>query len=392
MRIVHIITRFVSGGADENTLLTCNHQAALGHDVWLVHGAEVADRMLRLMDDRVTAISLPSLVRDVHPVKDLAALARLARFFRRTRPDVIHTHTSKAGVVGRIAAMTVLDAKVVHSVHILPFTGEPLPKRLVYLALEKAATVRTDAFIDVSEGMRDLCLENSLGTPANHHVIFSGMDVESFCCAEPAGDLAGIRRDGNEILLGYVAVLERRKRHRELVASLRPLLSSRANVHLVLAGEGPERPALEEAISAAGLEKQVHIFGFREDIPRFIAACDLCLFASEREGLPRSIVQYAIAGKPIVATYLPGIERIVREGKNGHVVGEQDFDGFSAKIENLVADAGRRSAFAATSAALDLSDWDAGEMVERIQQVYEGISPAASRVNVAAPSTGMPTA
>ena len=374
MRIVHIITRFVSGGADENTALTCNRQAEMGHEVWLVHGAAFSERMLEMTDERVKVVPLPTLVREVDPLRDIRALGALAKIFRRIRPDIVHTHTSKAGIVGRMAALCVPSAKVIHGVHILPFTGERWPKRFLYVVLEKAAALRTDAFIDVSEGMRDLCLAYALGSEANHHVIFSGMDVEGFRHAAPADDLQALRTGEDEVLIGYVAVLERRKRHRELVQSLIPVLRAHPHAHLVLAGEGPERPVLESMISQAGLERQVHLCGFRNDIANAIAACDLCVFGSEREGLPRSLVQYALAGKPIVATHLPGIERIVREGENGYVVSEQDFAAFSQKVDNLVSDAARRDAFARASAALDLSEWDARTMVDRIQDVYAGVS------------------
>lgn len=370
-RVVHVITRFVNGGADENTLLTCNHQAEAGHSVWLVHGDEFTDRMVGLLDPRVTVVALPSLVREVSPLKDLAALIRLTRFFLRVRPDIIHTHTSKAGIIGRLAAFAAPRAKVVHGVHILPFTNEPFAKRMLYLVLERLAALRTHAFIDVSEGMRDLCLEHSIGTEANHFVIRSGMDIESFRRAEPADDIAAIRRAvPAAVLIGYVAVLERRKRHRELFDTLLPLLERHDRVFLVMAGDGPERRMLEALVEARGLSERVFILGFREDVARVVAACDICVFASQREGLPRSLVQYAIAGKPIVAAWLPGIERVVRHEENGYVVPSDDFAEFFTRVEALVSDPEIRLRFAAASAATDLSEWDARAMTDRIEQVY----------------------
>lgn len=371
LRVVHVITRFVNGGADENTLLTCNQQAEAGHRVWLVHGDEFTERMTGLLDPRVDVVEVSSLTREVSLLRDMAALGSLVRLFRHIDPHVVHTHTSKAGIAGRLASLAVPRAKVVHGVHILPFTSEPFAKRMVYLGLEKLAALRTDAFIDVSEGMRDLCLDHSLGTHANHFVIRSGMDVERFRHAAPADDIVALRRaTEGALVVGYVAVLERRKRHRELLQAMLPLLERHAGICLVMAGDGPERQGLEQIVAERDLSHRVRILGFREDVERVLAACDVCVFASQREGLPRSIVQYAIAGKPVVASWLPGIERVIRHEENGYVVPSDDFDGFAGKVEALVLDEKLRKTFSAASAAADLSDWNAGVMAERIEQVY----------------------
>lgn len=372
-RIVHVITRFVNGGADENTLLTCNHQAQAGHRVWLFYGPDFTQRMVEMLDPRVEARCIGSLVREVGIAKDFGAAFAIARLLRTIRPDIVHTHTSKAGIVGRLASLAAPRAKVVHGVHILPFTGVSLPKKIFYLALEKLAALRTHAFIDVSEGMRDLCLENGLGREATHHVIRSGMDVERFRRAAPAPDLTErLAGDGEAapVAIVYVAVLERRKRHRELLTALAPVLVARPDIHLLLAGDGPERPALVALIEKAGLAGQIHLLGFRDDAEAVIASSDICVFASEREGLPRSIVQYAIAGKPIVATALPGIELVVRDGVNGHVVAVDDFARLAARLMHLAEDTALRGTMAAKSAALDFSRWDARAMTSEIESVY----------------------
>lgn len=371
-RIVHIITRFINGGADENTLLSCNAQAAAGHEVMLICGADHAERMVGRLDPRVEAVIVPALVRQLMPVKDVTALFRLVRLMRRLRPDVVHTHTSKAGIIGRMAALAAPGTAVVHGVHILPFTAKRGAERFVYLGLEKLMAPATHAFINVSEGMRDECLAHAIGTPERHWVIESGMDVAKFRDALPAEDvLSGISVEGAPIRVGYVAALERRKRHRELLEAITPLMKRQKAVQLVLAGEGPERQALEAAAREAGVEAQVHLLGFRDDVEAVLAACDICVFVSEREGLPRSLVQYALAGKPIVATWLPGIERVLQHDRNGYLVDTDSFDEFARRLEALIADPELREAMAAQSMIIDLSDWDAARMTERIDRVYE---------------------
>ncbi len=373
-KIVHIITRFVNGGADENTLLTCNAQVAAGHDVSLIYGAENADRMLDQLDARVRRVCVPSLVREIAPARDIAALVSLSVLLRRLRPDVVHTHTSKAGVIGRMAALAAPGAAIVHGVHILPFDAQSGVRRLVYLGLERLVAPITHAFINVSEGMRDECLAHGVGEPARHWVIASGMDAAKFRDASPAADFpVGAAGDGRPVRIGYVAALERRKRHHELLKTVAPLLRRHRNMQLLLAGEGPERPALEAAVKEAGIETQVHLLGFRDDVEAVLAACDLCVFISEREGLPRSLVQYALAGKPIVATRLPGIERVLRHEGNGYLVDADAFDDFASCLEALVLDPALRERMAAHSRSIDLSDWDGVRMTEQLETVYEAL-------------------
>lgn len=182
-RIVHVITRFINGGADENTLLTCNHQTNSGHAVWLVYGAEYRQRMLDQLDPLVERVHLRDLVRNVSLSRDLAALWQMAVILRRIRPDVVHTHTSKAGIVARMASLIVPAAHVVHGVHILPFLSAPAGVRSAYVLLERLAALRTRAFINVRPHMRDLCLSHGIGAPEAHFVVPSGMEIGRFRAA-----------------------------------------------------------------------------------------------------------------------------------------------------------------------------------------------------------------
>ncbi|MDO8288404.1 MAG: glycosyltransferase family 4 protein [Parvibaculum sp.] len=380
LKIAHIITRFINGGADENTLETCNYQAAAGHQVTLIYGDEFTDRMLNRLDKRVSALRVPHLVRPVAPVKDIIALARISRHLAKLKPDIVHTHTSKAGFIGRLATLATPQSIIVHGVHILPFTSENKAKFLTYLALEKIVTPFTDHFIDVSDGMRDLCLNHRLGAPDQHNVIASGMDIDQFRSASPAEDLqlAKHNNEGKPVLtIGYIAVLEKRKRHRELIEAIAPLLARHSMVRLVFAGDGPEKESLQSLINNLGLAGRINLLGFRDDPEAVIAACDICVFFSEREGLPRSVVQYAIGARPIVAMNLPGLERIVRHDENGYIANSSAE--FSDFLETLITNPDLRSAMAKASGDMNLSAWSAREMAHQIEQVYHKLlsSPSA---------------
>ena len=374
LKIVHIITRFVNGGADENTMLTCNAQAAKGHDVWLVYGLEHKDRMLAKLDPRVKAMEISSLIRSVSPRHDMGCLIGLIRLFRSIKPDVIHTHTSKAGVIGRMASIVVPSAIVVHGVHILPFSAVPAVTRHIYVLLEKLVAPLTDAYVSVSEGMKEECLAYRLGRTDQHWVIPSGMDLDQFRRAVPACDMRGAidgQGDNPETLrIVYVAVLERRKRHWELIEAIAPLMAKHENLQLVFAGDGPERARLAALVEELGLSTRIRFLGFRDDVGSVLAGSQIGVFVSEREGLPRSLVQYVLAGLPVVVTDLPGVARVVVDGENGFVVKSDAFDDLVQRLEMLVATPDLRARMSQNSRHMDLSDWDAARMTEAIEAVY----------------------
>ncbi len=375
--VVHVITRFIRGGADENTLLTCNGLAARGHKVTLIYGRDHHPDMIARLDASVAPILLPSLVREVSPATDLRCLRDMRAMLRRLAADIVHTHESKAGIIGRLAAPRA-TARVVHGVHILPFVNVSATKRLLYLALEKIAARRTDAYIDVSAGMRDECLAHGLGTPASHTVVPSGMDTAAFRNAVPAAD---IRQEADERAAGaratialMLAAFEPRKRQAQLLRAVAPVLRNRPNLVLALAGDGPQRPEIMALATELGIAAQVMFPGHRDDAAAVIAAADVCLMASEREGLPRVIVQYALAGKPVIATALPGIAQVVTHGESGIVTPLDDLAALAGALESLAEDPARQAAMSAAARTRDLSAWDTDAMVDAIEACYADLA------------------
>lgn len=372
MRIVHIITRFIHGGADENTLLTCNGQAALDHEVHLVIGDHHPD-MVAALDPGVRVHHLDSLRREP-TVRDPACLVQLTRLLRRLGPDIVHTHESKAGILGRLAARLAGVKRIVHGVHILPFVGVSRPAAAFYLALEKLAARTTHAYVDVSEEMRRLCLEKRLGSAETHHVVASGMDVARFRAAVPLPrpEIApGLTPDVPLLLLA--STLEPRKRVGELVRALAEAGRDRPWA-LAVAGDGAGRPELEGLVETLGLRGRVFLLGFRPDLPRLLASGDLLVHAARNEGLPRVVVQAVLAGLPVASTALPGVEAVVEDGVNGLLSPVESIPGLAANALRLAGDPGLRARMGAAARARDLSAWDASAMVARIEAVYAGLA------------------
>jgi glycosyltransferase involved in cell wall biosynthesis len=429
-RIAHIITRLINGGADENTVCCCNWAARQGHDVVLLHGEVAHPEIMAKVHPHVTFVRIPSLVRELSPVSDLKALWDVTRQMRAFKPDIVHTHTSKAGIIGRFAARLAGVPTIVHGVHIVPFENVGRLQRLIYLAAERAAAPLTDAFINVSAGMRDLCLKAGVGRPAQHHVVRSGFDLARFRNASPPADWrellssgsypfslrekAGMRganqgkvlnasssADWRERLaagsypfsprekvgmrgskptkvLLMLAAFESRKRHREFLDAFAKVAAKIPDVKLLLAGDGPLRPQIEHRIAAHKLERQVILTGFRNDPERLIALADLCLLTSMREGLPRVIVQYLAGGKPCIATDLPGLEEVLRDGENGVITPADDLAATAETAADLLSDRPTLARLTEGALRTDLSAWDAAQMCAHVEAVYaalQGASP-----------------
>jgi glycosyltransferase involved in cell wall biosynthesis len=380
MRIAHVITRLIQGGADENTLLSCNGQAALGHEVHLIFGTEVSPAMVGRLHPLVRPHQITALGRAIAPVSDATATARLTSLLRRLKPQILHTHTSKAGVVGRVAASLAGTPGIVHGIHILPFLNVGRAERLAYLSAERLLASVTDAFVSVSRGMQELALANGIGPERKHVVVPSGMDLDRFRRAVPVSPLelsaafdAEPGRAAGLKLIVMVAALEPRKRVAPFLDVFAQVAQQDPGVVLAVLGEGPEHDAIRDRAAALGLNGRVALLGFRTDVERWIARADVCVLASEREGLPRAVIQYVLAARPTVVTALPGIDGLVQDGRNGFLVPVAHVDRMAAPIARILNDRPLAASMTEAARRIDLSPWSTAHMVERLEDVYRSV-------------------
>jgi glycosyltransferase involved in cell wall biosynthesis len=380
VRIVHIITRLIRGGADENTLLSCNGQAEMGHEVHLVYGREASDAMVSRLHPAVRPHQIRALRRPVTPMTDAWATLQTATLLRRIRPEIVHTHTSKAGAIGRVAARMASVPGVVHGIHILPFVNVGRAERLAFLAAERLLAPVTKAFVNVSDGMMETALANGIGPAPKHVVVPSGMDIERFQRAQPlpveelarafrcpAGDASRMK------LLVMTAALEPRKRVREFLDVFARVHQSEPRAALAVLGEGLERESISARVDALGLSARVALPGFRNDIERWVGRADVCVLASEREGLPRAVVQYVLAGKPVVATALPGLEAVVKGEVSGFLVPADRLDDMVQPIRAVLSSPSLAAFMSREARAIDLSRWSTRYMVDRLDDVYRSV-------------------
>lgn len=383
--IAHVITRFINGGADENTLEACNWSARRGDSVHLLFGSAFDQAIVDKLDARVEVIVIPDLVNPIDPIRDARAFFQIRAELQRIRPDLVHTHTSKAGVLGRAAARSISVPAIIHGVHIAPFQNVGFLKRHLYLTLERLAARWTDAFISVSEGMQQAYLSEGIGDPDVHSVIHSGMNIRKYQVSAPENwrALLGLTAsDSKPKVVLMIAGLERRKRHVELIAAFDKVFERVPDALLVLAGGGKEKTAIESRIEASRFRDRIRVLGHVDDPGPLIALADLAVHCAEREGLPRVIVQYLAGGLPVVMTRLPGVGGLIVDGANGRLVDQDDFSGLAAVVAETLSYPDLLDALREGAEEKDVSAWDMNVTGRNQQAVYEKVMRGAQPVDV----------
>lgn len=377
MKIVHVLTRLLRAGSEENTLACCLAQARHGHEVLLVHGEEFDPGLRASVAGALRVVTLEKLINSISPPRDVFAFGQLVRLMRDWQPDIVHTHQSKAGIVGRLAARQANIPAIIHGVHILPFVHVGSAQRLMYLTAERLAAKFTRAFIDVSQGMREICLANHLGSPDQHHVVHSGFDLARFANArwpqEPHLLLGTAAGEPKPPVVLMLAALEPRKRHVEFIEAFGQVVERIPNVRLLLAGEGPARPAVESAIERSPFANNIRMIGYHHEPERLISLADVCVLTSMREGLPRVMMQYLAGGRASVVSHLPGVEEVVKHGVNGIVAPAEDVGAAATAVADLLENEPYRDRLAGGARLTDLSSWGLDAMCESVEEVYRSV-------------------
>lgn len=375
MHIVHVLTRLLRGGSEENTIATCLWQAKAGHRVTLIHGRDFDPCWYGSHLPGVTLSELRDLVHPVHPVRDAQALRALRNRYRALRPDVVHTHQSKAGILGRIAASAVPGATVVHGAHIVPFAGAGFFRRNLYIAAERAAARHTDFLIAVSQDVARQYVEAGICPAEDAHCVYSGMQLDPFVDSSPPPDwrsLVGGVPSSPVVLM--LAAFESRKRHIPFLRVFRDVLDKVPQTRLLLAGSGPQEAKVREAVQSLGLEDRVVFCGHRSDPAALLAMADVSVLTSEREGLPRVVVQSIAAGCPVVVSALPGIGEIVQHRVNGLITDADDLRANARGIAAVLSDGDLRKRLRAGARSTNVSRWSLEALGRETTDLYRMVS------------------
>jgi glycosyltransferase involved in cell wall biosynthesis len=378
IRVAQLVTKLELGGAQQLVLELCRRLDRSRFEVLLASGAdgELVPEARTLPDCRFEAVA--PLVREVSPLEDGRALLALARLVGRERrtsagPLLVHTHSSKAGILGRAAARLARVAAVVHTIHGFGFhDGQPWPVRRFYLGLERLAARWTDAFVAVAEENRRTGVALGLFPPDRCEVVPGGIDLAGF--ARPpqarAAARAALGLPVDAPVAGMVACLKPQKAPEDFVAVAARVRAAMPEARFFLAGDGERRPAVEAAARSAGLDGAFRLLGWRRDVPDLLAAIDVFVLTSRWEGLPLVFPQAMAAGRPVVATNVNGAPEAVREGVTGHLVPPGDVDALAARVVALLRDPARRAAMG-EAGRVAARGFDIDRMVRRYEALYE---------------------
>lgn len=375
VRVAHIITRLCKGGAQENTFHTVRLHNSERFEADLICGPTYGKE--GSIEDAVHAAGVailrqPQLLRRPAPLSDLLTLRRLTRTLRTGRYDVVHTHTSKAGFLGRIAAARAGVPVVVHTPHGNIFDGyfHPAITRL-YVWMERHAARRTDAIIELTPGGITAHLDEHIGHREQYRVIFSGIDVAPYerAIARRNETRAALGIQPNQILVGGVGRLEPIKGFPYFVEAAKRAAVSAPELTFVLAGTGAQEALLRQA--ARPLGDRFRLLGLREDIPDLMAAYDVLVVPSLNEGMGRVLLEAGAAATPVVATRVGGIPDVVDDGETGLLVAPRDVEAMAEAIVELARAPERRHLMGDTARAKVVPQYSLEEMVRRIEALYE---------------------
>ena len=378
MRVTHVITRLIIGGAQENTISSVlGLRSKPGLDVNLVSGPTTGPEgsLEHLFAEHPGALSLlPNLVRPVHPIRDWLAYRQLRSFFLSERPDVVHTHSGKAGVLGRLAAASAGVPIIIHTIHGPSFgTFQSRLANLIFLTAERRASRVTTHFVSVADAMTRQYLAAGIGKPEQYTRILSGFDLVPFLSARNCPELRkryGIEPD--DVVIGKVARMFKLKGHDDLFSIAPDLIRACPKVKFLLVGSGPWETRFRQLARDMGIAGRFVFTGLipPEQVAEWVGIMDILVHTSRREGLARVLPQALAAGKPVVAFDCDGASEICIHHKTGFLVPPCDSSQLLRGLRDLTESAELRSQFGETGRNFVRDRFSVARMVDELHALY----------------------
>ena len=352
MKIVHIITRLILGGAQENTLITCRELAEKGHEVTLITGPAIGPEgnlYEKTRNAGFKTVIIDELVREISPFKDIIAYLKIKNALKKARPDIVHSHSAKAGILGRYAADAMLGKfndknlpAIVHSIHGLAF--HPYQSTLLnklYIVIERCAAKRTDAFISVADKMTHEALQNGIGCPEQFITAYSAIDQQDYDREYCQQEIADFRRkygiSEQATVLITIARLAPLKGHEFIVESAKKLAAKYENCVWLIVGDGQLIENIKEQIKLNSLRYNFIFTGLLkpEEIPLALHSSDILVHTSLREGLARVLPQAMLCEKPVISFDIAGASEVVNE-KTGILVEPGNVEALTEACQQLI--------------------------------------------------------
>ena len=372
-KVFHVITKLELGGAQKVTLMTLERLPRDRYDLALVTGPEglLVDWANRIPSLRCEWV--PSLIREVQPIKDTAAFLKLWRIFRRERPDIVHTHSAKAGIIGRWAAKLAGVPLIFHTAHGFGFNDFQRPAvRNFYISLERlTARITTKLFI-VSYANADKAEKCGMTRRGDWVLARDSISVEEFLQPRPRRQKLrawGIPED--KVIVGMVACLKAQKSPEDFVEVAARVLKKTDRAHFVMAGDGELRQSVEERIRKYGIGDHFTLLGWQseKDMPEVYRNLDVVVLTSLWEGLPCVFSEAMACELPIVATNVDGAREAIFDGDNGYLHEPHDVESMAASVLKLIADPEARRAMGEKGRSR-VMEFDIGTSVAAVESVY----------------------
>jgi glycosyltransferase involved in cell wall biosynthesis len=375
VRVLHIITRLIVGGAQENTMLTADLLDRSAWNVEVLSGPQTGSEgsLIEAVRERGIPLAIePMLVREVHPIKDLLALVRIARFVQRGRFAIVHTHSSKAGILGRWAAWLARTPVIVHTVHGWGHHDRQHPlARGFWIGLEKLTLPITSRLIAVSSRNVEKGLRDGIGEARNYVTIRSGIELDRF--GHPAIPASSTRTQWHippdALVVGMVTRLSAQKAPLDFVRAAGVIAALVPEARFLVIGDGPLRAQVEALAAELGIGEKLILTGLRRDVPELMAAMDIFVLSSLWEGLPRVLPQAMATGLPVVATAVDGSAEAVTHGVNGYLVPPGNWDALAQAVVELAQDPDKRSRMGRAGQER-VGEFGAVKMVAEIAALY----------------------
>jgi glycosyltransferase involved in cell wall biosynthesis len=378
LKITHVITRLIIGGAQENTVATVlGLRQKSGVEVDLISGPTTGSEgslESKFAGTPEVLSTVPELVRPVHPLKDWLALCRLENIFRKHKPDIVHTHSGKAGILGRLAARRAGVPIIIHTIHGPSFGDfQNGISNFIFHSAEKKAARVTNHFIVVADAMKTQYLAAGIGQPSQYSKIFSGFPLEPFLAAKNDLSLrAKLGLQPDDFVIGTVARLAQLKGHDDLFAVAAELIRQNPKIKFLLVGDGEFRARFENLASSLNLKRHFIFTGLvaPDEVPKFVGVMDALVHLSQREGLPRALPQALAAAKPVIACDCDGAREVCLDGKTGFLIQPGDLNNLTEKIIQLAGDSALGEKFGRTGRDFVRENFPVEKMVDSIYNLY----------------------
>jgi len=388
VKVLRVIARLNMGGPALHVAYLSEGLRERGYDTTLVAGtlARGEDSMSFVAEELGVRVErVPELSREISPLRDLRAILRLAQLIRRERPKILHTHTAKAGAVGRIAALAAGHARppiIVHTFHGHVLRGYFDPVRAYgFRLLERWLATKTTTLIAVSPQVRDDLVHLGVAPREKFTVIRLGIELDERISA-PDGARAETRRllgvPQDAFVVGWIGRMTGVKNTDQVLAALKLLRDRGVDAYLCMVGDGPDRERLEQRAHDLGVVKRCLFLGYQEEVARFYAAFDGMILTSVNEGTPVSAIESLAAGRPVVATRVGGVPDVVDDGEDGFLVDPGSTEQLADRLEELARNPELREQMGERGRARVPSRYAVTRLVEDMDRLYKSLL-AASR-------------